>query len=138
MIKEIPENDIMSVYTVLKELRPHISPEEFVEIYRQARKADEFTFYGYFVGEDCVGLMGLRYIHDYVHRFHLYIDDLVVSKDHRSQKIGAQLLQFAETLAKEKNCTGLRLCTGVDNKDGMRFYEREQWALRAVAYKKKV
>ncbi|MBY0554110.1 GNAT family N-acetyltransferase [bacterium] len=138
MIKEIPENEIMSVYAVLKELRPHITEEEFSEIYHHARKADDYTFYGYFVGPECVGLMGLRYINDYVHRFHLYIDDLVVSKDHRSQQIGAKLLKFAETLAQEKNCTGLRLCTGVDNKDGMRFYEREHWALRAVAYKKKV
>jgi hypothetical protein len=37
-----------------------------------------------------------------------------------------------------KNYTGLRLSTGVDNKDGMRFYEREHWMLRAVVFKKKV
>jgi ribosomal protein S18 acetylase RimI-like enzyme len=138
MIREIPEDEIKSVYPVLKELRPHISEEEFVEIYKHSRKADDYTFYGFFVNNDCVGLMGLRYLNDYVHRFHLYIDDLVVSKDHRSQQIGAKLLKFAETLAVEKQCSGLRLCTGVDNKDGIRFYEREHWALRAVAYKKKV
>jgi GNAT superfamily N-acetyltransferase len=138
MIREIAENEILSVYPVLKELRPHISKEEFVEIYKHSRKADDYTFYGYFLNNDCVGLMGLRYLTDYVHRFHLYIDDLVVSKDHRSQQIGAKLLKFAEALAQDKSCTGLRLSTGVDNKDGMRFYEREDWALRAVVFKKKV
>jgi GNAT superfamily N-acetyltransferase len=138
MIREIAENEILRVYAVLKELRPHISEEEFVEIYKHAHEADDYTFYGYFVNNDCVGLMGLRYLNDYVHRFHLYIDDLVVSKDHRSQQIGAKLLKFAEALALKKSCTGLRLSTGVDNKDGMRFYEREHWALRAVVFKKKV
>lgn len=137
-IKEVAENNILGVYDVLKELRPHISQEEFIEIYNKAKKADQYTFYGYYINKECVGLMGLRYMTDYVHRYHLYIDDLVVKKDFRSQNIGSQLLQFAEDLAREKLCTGLRLCTGVDNKDGMRFYEREGWALRAVAYKKKI
>ena len=30
----------------------------------------------------------------------------------------------------------LRLCTGVDNQDGKRFYERNGLELRAVAYKR--
>lgn len=137
-IQEVVESDILSIYDVLKELRPHISQEEFIEIYQEARKTDQFTFFGYYINQECVGLMGLRYMTDFVHRYHLYIDDLVVKKDFRSQNIGAKLLQFAEDLARKKLCTGLRLCTGVDNKDGMRFYEREGWALRAVAYKKKI
>ena len=137
-ISEVRESEIITVYDVLKELRPHISQEEFVKIYNEAKKADQYTFYGYYIDRQCVGLMGLRYLHDYVHRYHLYIDDLVVAKDFRSQNIGAQLLQFAENLAREKSCTGLRLCTGIDNKDGIRFYERENWVLRAVAFKKKI
>jgi len=45
--------------------------------------------------------MGLRYLTDYVHQFHLYIDDLIVVEEFRSQKIGAVLLAFAEDLAKK-------------------------------------
>ncbi len=82
--------------------------------------------------------MGLRYLHNYVHKYHLYIDDLVVKKDIRSQGGGAILLEFAEDLAKAKSCTGLRLCTGIDNKEGIRFYERENRSARTLAYKKKI
>ena len=137
-ISEVKESDITSVYEVLKELRPHISKEEFVEIYSAAKKADQYTFYAYYIKQECVGLMGVRYLHDYVHKYHLYIDDLVVKKDYRSQGVGAILLEYAEDLAKANLCTGLRLCTGIDNKEGIRFYERENWSLRAVVYKKKV
>ncbi len=137
-ISEIKETEIANVYELLKELRTTITKEEFAEIYHEARKADHFTFYGYYINNECVGLMGLRYLHDYVHKHHLYIDDLVVKKDYRSQGVGAILLEFAEDLARAKSCTGLRLCTGLDNQAGIRFYERENWAARAVAYKKKV
>ena len=137
-IREIKAEEVETVYELLKELRTTITKEEFFDIYFAAKKADQFTFYGYFINQECVGLMGLRYLHDYVHKHHLYIDDLVVKKDFRSQGVGAILLEFAEDLAKAKSCTGLRLCTGIDNKEGIRFYERENWSARALAYKKKI
>ncbi len=137
-IREVQPQEVMSVYSVLKELRPHISEEQFKFIYEKARETDQFSFYGYYENESCIGLMGIRYLYDYVHQFHLYIDDLVVLPSQQSKGIGADLLKFAERLAKEKNCTGLRLCTGVENERGKSFYVREGWTARALAYKKRV
>lgn len=138
IIKELNPSEISSVFELLKELRPHLTIEQFQTIYSEARKADQFTFYGYYEGSECIGLMGVRYLHDYVHGFHLYIDDLVVTTKLQSKGIGAKLLAFAEDLARAKSCSGLRLCTGIDNEAGKKFYEREKWNLRAVAYKKKI
>ncbi|MCC2678000.1 MAG: family N-acetyltransferase [Pseudobdellovibrio sp.] len=137
-IREIAAENVPSILPLLQELRPHITADDLKTIYEQARRADGFTFYGYYEGSRCVGLMGLRYLTDFVHKFHLYIDDLVVTKDQRSSGVGAKLLKFAEELAKEKNCSGLRLCTGIENEAGKRFYERENWNLRAIVYKKKI
>lgn len=138
MIRKVSESELASVFELMRELRPHLTEKTFLETYHAAQKADGYVMYGFYHGSECVGLMGLRYLHDYVHGFHLYIDDLVTSEKVRSKGIGAELLKFAEGLAQENKCSGLRLCTGVDNKDGMRFYEREGWASRAVAYKKKI
>jgi GNAT superfamily N-acetyltransferase len=49
---------------------------------------------------------------------------------------GRQLLLYAEAYAAEAGSCGLRLCTGVANEAGFRFYEREGWELRAVVFKK--
>ena len=139
MIREINSHEeLLSVFGLMKELRPHLTHESFVEIYHLARKADGYALLGCFDGAVCVGLMGMRVLHDYVHASHLYIDDLVVSSSQRSKGIGARLLQHAEEFARAKGLTGLRLCTGIDNEDGMRFYERENWKSRAVVYKKKL
>ena len=136
MIREINELELLSVYELMRQLRPHISSEQFVDLYRQASKTNQYTLYAYYEADHCIGLMGIRYMHDYVHQYHLYIDDLVVSETNRSKGTGAKLLKFAEELAQKKGCTGLRLCTGVENKAAMRFYERENWKSRAVVFKK--
>lgn len=87
---------------------------------------------------EILAVMGYRILHDYVHGKHLYIDDLVSTKSYRSEGLGAKLLVYAEELAKELGCKVLRLCTGIDNELGKKFYERNGWSLRAVAYKKKL
>lgn len=131
--------DIDSTYVLMKQLRPHISLEQFRIIFEKANKSDDYNIYGYTDQKAHIkGLIGIRTLHDYVHGKHLYIDDLVVDETCRSQGIGKKLLDFAEDLAKKNECTGLRLCTGIDNKDGMRFYERENWKQRAVVFKKKL
>ena len=56
----------------------------------------------------------------------------------RSKGIGAELLRQAEKVAQATDCQGLRLCTGIENEAGKRFYEREGWELRSFAYKKKM
>lgn len=139
-IKKILNVEI--AHQLMKQLRPHVTLENFLEIYHKANKADGYVIYGYFNSEEnqqesLIGLLGARILYDYVHGRHLYIDDLVVHSNHRNQGVGKKLLEFAEMIAKSENCTGLRLCTGVDNQDGIRFYERENWKSRAIVFKKK-
>lgn len=82
--------------------------------------------------------MGYRVLCDFVHGRHLYIDDLVTDENIRSKGYGATLLKEAEKIAQENGCTNLRLCTGIDNDRGKTFYEKNNWNLRAVVYKKKL
>jgi GNAT superfamily N-acetyltransferase len=85
-----------------------------------------------------IAVMGYRILFDFVHGKHLYIDDLVTTEACRSKGYGAQLLSFAERKAQRQGCQGLRLCTGVENENGKRFYERHGWNPRTLAYKKRV
>ncbi len=131
-------NDLERFYPVMKELRKELSYQDFLNLYEQAHKADGYEVVGYEINGKVVAVMGYRVLHDLVHGKHLYIDDLVSTESHRSKGLGAKLLAHAETLAKEYSCKGLRLCTGIENESGKKFYERNGWNLRAVAYKKKL
>ena len=132
------DGELEQAYGVLHELRTELTWEVFLKIYEQARKADGYTVTAGWLGSRMVAVMGHRVLHDFVHGKHLYIDDLVVAADARGQGLGAQLLEEARGIAIEKSCTRLRLSTGIQNADAMRFYEREGWLRRSVTYKQKV
>jgi len=134
--------DVEKAFPIIKELRSHLTYEEFLHLYKLAKAEHNYTLVMVLQKnsqvEIPVAVFGYRIYTDFIHKRHLYIDDLVTTAEFRSKGIGAKVLNYAETLAKELHCHGMRLCTGIDNEDGKKFYEKNNWDLRAVAYKKKI
>ncbi len=125
-------------FIILKELRPHLTFEKFTNIYQNAQAEGNYSILGLFSDSQLVAIMGYRFLHDFVRGKHLYIDDLVTSESMRSKGFGAILLQKAEEISQQNGCSTLRLCTGIENKNAKKFYERENWNFRAVVYTKKL
>jgi len=139
MITELrDERERELAFPVLRELRTDLDGKRFRTILQAATRAEGYRLYGAFREGSLVAVMGVRELHDFVHGHHLYVDDLVVTERARGGGTGARLLRFAESLARELGCEGLRLCTGTGNERGRKFYEREGWDPRAVAFKKKL
>ena len=136
VILQVPD-DLVRAFEVVKELRPHLTVDEFSRLAKLAVAADGYRLIAREVSGQLVAVMGYRILHDLAHGSHLYVDDLVSLSSVRSQGHGAELLRYAESEARRLGLTGLRLCTGVDNSEARRFYEREGWEARSVAYKKK-
>lgn len=125
-------------FTVMKELRPHLDFGNYISIYEEAHRSDGFEIVAIEEDNKILAVMGYRILSDFVRGKHIYVDDLVSSESVRSKGLGAELLRFAEGIAKEMNCTTLRLCTGIENERGVNFYERNGWTKRAYAYTKKL
>lgn len=123
-------------FPVMKELRPHLTFDDYISIYEDAHRSDGFEIVAIEEDNKILAVMGYRILSDYVRGKHVYIDDLVSSESARSKGLGAELLKYAEGLAKDLNCTTLRLCTGIENERGVKFYERNGWTKRAFAYTK--
>lgn len=138
IIKAVKEQDWQRCYPVINELRKDLSLLEYLKIIKMAKASGGYEMVAIEINKQIVAVMGYRILFDFVHGKHLYIDDLVTSETHRSQGLGAQLLNYAEGIAKELSCQGLRLCTGIENELGKKFYEKQGWRLRAVVYKKKL
>ncbi len=124
-------------FPIIQEVRTHLDIETYLETLVAAREQG-YKMLGLFEDNHCLAIMGYRMIVDFVHGKHLYIDDLVVTSKRRGQGLGPVLLSHAEELAKEQNCLQVRLCTGIDSQRAKNFYEKNNWNLRAVAYKKKL
>ena len=122
---------------VLKELRPHLEPKEFLSIFSNAHIQDGYELMAIQEQGKILALMGYRILFDFVRGKYLYVDDLVSTESHRSQGLGAELLEQAEKIAKEQKCSGLRLCAILENEHAIRFYEKHGWTKRAYAFSKK-
>lgn len=130
------QNDLEKCFAVIKELRPHLSLTEYLEIYAEAHKSNGYEIVAIEEEGNVVAAMGYRILFDYVRGKHLYIDDLVSTEKSRSKGLGAKLLKYAESVAKELKCKSLRLCTGIENERGIQFYEKNGWIKRSYAYVK--
>jgi GNAT superfamily N-acetyltransferase len=131
-------NDLERCYPIMKELRPHLSFEDYVSIYNESHKADGYQIVAIEDKGNVLAVMGYRFLSDFVRGKHVYVDDLVATEKARSQGLGAELLKFAEGVAEATGCKSLRLCTGIQNERGIQFYERNGWAKRSFAYTKKL
>ena len=138
IFKVSDQSELKECFSLMKELRPHLSLQEYLAIYEKARQESKYEILALEEDDQIVALMGYRFLTDFVRGRHLYIDDLVVSEKVRSRGWGAYLLKRAEEIAKDNNCKILRLCTGVENSRGMKFYESNAWVKRAYAYTKKI
>lgn len=130
--------ELTAVFPIISELRPHLTLESFIQLYEEANKASDYQLMVFEENHQIIGVMGYRILTDFVHGRHFYIDDLVTTHTNRSKGLGSQMLQVAEHIAKDAKCSGLRLCTGIQNENGKKFYEKNNWQLKAVAYKKKL
>lgn len=101
-IRPIEPNDSESAWHVLRELRTVLSFEQYeTALVAQSRQHD-YELIGAFKKGDLVGIMGIRPVHTFARGAHLHIDDLVVTKSARGTGIGHKLLEYAETLARER------------------------------------
>lgn len=132
------KNDLERCYPVMKELRPHLSFDDYISIYNESHTADGYEIVAVEEKGQILAVMGYRFLSDYVRGKHVYVDDLVSTEKARSQGLGAELLKLAEKIAESNGCKSLRLCTGIENERGVKFYDRNGWTKRAFAYTKKL
>lgn len=64
----------------------------------------------------------------------LHIDDLVVEKTCRRQKIGSLLLREAEKFARDNHCAYLELDSGLQRTGAHSFYEKNGFSKRAFNF----
>jgi GNAT superfamily N-acetyltransferase len=66
--------------------------------------------------------------------YRVWVEDLVVDPDRRSEGIGARLLGSARDWARERGATHLELDSGEARTDAHRFYEREGAGSRSISF----
>jgi GNAT superfamily N-acetyltransferase len=125
------DREIAACFPVMHQLRPHLTPDDFLARVR----SQQSTGYrlAYVEADGCpVAVAGFRMLETLVSGRFLNVDDLVTLDTERSKGHGARLLRWLLGQAWAEGCQGLELDSGVQRKDAHRFYERE--GLKVCAY----
>ncbi|MFE5615217.1 GNAT family N-acetyltransferase [Streptomyces sp. NPDC056470] len=127
------ETDLLPV---LRELRPHLTPELFRDVHRNGHPQGLRFSAAYSEDGVCVGAAGWRIIDNTSSIRKLYVDDLVTAAGARSTGVGHALLAHLEQHAREAGCHELNLDSGTHRTGAHRFYLRERLDIVAFHFTK--
>ncbi len=120
------DDEMQRCYPVMAELRPHVTPDEFVSrVKRQAEIAGYKLAYltdGDVTDGDVKAVAGFRSSECLAWGKFLYVDDLVAKGDARSKGYGGALLDWLVEYAKAEGCEQFHLDSGVQRFAAHRFY----------------
>jgi ribosomal protein S18 acetylase RimI-like enzyme len=95
-----------------------------------------------FVAEDGGELVGLAHVREYPRTLEadraLFLDDLFVAPDARSQGIGAALIGEAKRIARERGLSDVTWITAADNDTAQRLYDQVATRTEWVTYESAV
>ena len=130
-------DDIARCFPVMAQLRPHLTPDEFLaRVRRQMEAGYRLALIEENGSVNSVG--GYRILENLAWGRFLYVDDLVTDEAARSQGHGKALLAWLTERARQEGCAQLHLDSGHHRKDAHRFYLREGMDLASYHFLRKL
>jgi glucosamine-phosphate N-acetyltransferase len=131
-IRKLEKNDFKNYLKLMNQFRPidiEINFELFSNIYDQIFKSSEI--YIAILNENIIGSVTIIYEKKFINNCALYahIEDVIVDKEFRNNKIGSKLLDYVKKIAIEKDCFK---CTLVCNKNISTFYLKNNFEERGL------
>ena len=124
--------DIRRCYTVMAELRPHLTADEFLA---QVKKQQEAGFrLVYLFNDEVLAAAGIRIGDWLAGGRYLEIEDLVTSENARSKGYGGRLFDWIADRARAEGCEHIRLVSKVTRHDAHRFYLNKRMNIEAYYF----
>jgi len=129
-IVEVEPGDqrLARVFPVMKELRTHLSFEQFRDGYERA-VPEGYRVAAVFDADECRAVAGYRLMHNLVSGYHMYVDDLVTAEESRSHGHGKQLNDYLVDVARREGCASVQLDSATYRREAHRFYFRERYSI---------
>jgi GNAT superfamily N-acetyltransferase len=129
-IAEVAPDDprLSQVFEVMRELRAHLSFEQFREGYERA-VPEGYRVAAVFEGGECRAVAGYRLMHNLVSGRHIYVDDLVTGERWRSHGYGRALNDHLVDVAEREGCGSVQLDSATYRREAHRFYFRERYSI---------
>lgn len=125
--------EILSCYSVMAELRPHLEKSEFIAL---VRSMETEGFQLAFIKNDdvVVAAAGYRIYTNLFMGKHLYVDDLVTSSSFRSKGFGEDLIDWLRDLARSSDCKWFHLDSGTQRGSAHKFYFKQGFTIASYHF----
>jgi GNAT superfamily N-acetyltransferase len=130
IIQLVQDKEFHKCWLLVRELRPHVSQQEFVKAISEMRH-EGYTPVFIQEGEEIVAYAGFREMQMLFSGKIIYIDDLVTAPIHRGKGYASRLLDHIIEIAKSKNLKGVHLDSGYLKNEAHRLYLNKGFILRA-------
>lgn len=117
---------IRRCHEVMRELRPHLSLDAFVEQVERQQRAEGYHLASLSSGDRVRCVAGYRVQEMLAHGRFLYVDDLVTRSEDHGSGHGARLFQWLIAQAQAAGCAQLQLDSGVQRFGAHAFYFRQR------------
>lgn len=117
----LTKEDYQRAFTVVRELRPHLDEQGYLELMGEMQEYGSRAFLGC-VDDQPVCYAGVRVGCNLYEYKNVYVDDLVTISTGRSKGYGLSMLQFIEQWGIEQQCKMITLSSGLQRTDAHRFY----------------
>lgn len=139
VVKIIPKSTYGSwMYPIIIQLNPWMEEALFLSRLREVASFPHFEMISAFDGDKLVGLSGYWIASRLYSGFYLEPDNVIIDQHYRSQGIGKLMMDFLESIAKEKGCKMMMLDAYIVNTAGHKFYEREGFVAKGYHFIKEL
>jgi GNAT superfamily N-acetyltransferase len=119
--------EIEQCFPVMSQLRPHLLADNFTQLVQTQRSTGYQLAYIYDDQDDqVVGVAGFNIATNLAWGKYLYVADLIVDENRRSQGYGEMLFTWLIKYAQDHNCQQFHLDSGVQRFAAHRFYLRHK------------
>jgi GNAT superfamily N-acetyltransferase len=131
------DDEILSCYAVMAELRPHISIEEFLPRVKRQSEIAGFRL-AYLTDGEVKAVAGFRISEWLGGGKYMEIEDLVSKSGERSKGFGGELFDWLVEYAKRENCDQIKLVSHVKRFGAHRFYLEKRMIIEAHYFSMKL
>jgi len=125
------DEEIQCCYAIMAELRPHISPDEFVETVKRQIVNYGFQLVYLTQSGEIKSVGGLRIAEWLAGGKYLEIEDLATKSGERSNGCGGELFDWIVDYARRENCDQVKLVSHVKRFAAHRFYLNKKMVIEA-------
>jgi GNAT superfamily N-acetyltransferase len=136
--KIVSDTDLKATYPVMKQLRTHLSEQEYVERAKRQQSKGGYTVAALEDEGQVRCVAGYRISECLSWGKFLYVDDLVSDQNARSKNYGKQMMDWLLAEARQNGCQELHLDSGVQRHAAHRFYLRERMDISCFHFALKI